>query len=271
MKTNTQHTGGQESDTLSAARKAVESAISQLTTIKHEPQAADVQNGERLGWLLDDLLRARLELELLDDEPELQGGTAHRVESCPDCSKPLGSNRGCAYCVADALRSQTPEPQMATDAEPADTLREIIDLCNDEILDTVATSLNRLEDARRKVPDADPQPLLDQAIIEAHNAVTAAFGKLGRGLRGAVQAPRGGAPGAKTASGSVSERRPCDHRDADAYLAKGEEALAVCLEVDGQEFIDDESGALLSRSLTRAWSAVRMARLELRPSKGGEQ
>lgn len=44
------------------AIKAVESALTQATTLKDEPEAEDVRNGERLGWLLDDLLTARAEL-----------------------------------------------------------------------------------------------------------------------------------------------------------------------------------------------------------------
>lgn len=72
-----------------------------------------------------------------------------------------------------------------SDAEPpADTLRKAVDLCMDEILDDLGMALGRLEDARRARPDGDPGPLLDQAVMEAHNAVTAAFRKLALALRG---------------------------------------------------------------------------------------
>lgn len=206
MKTNTSAhnppTFRPDEELVLRARHAIERAITNLSVIRSEPDAGDVTSGERSAWLLDDLLTVRLQLELLDDAPELQGGTAHPVKPCPDCSKPLGTDRACAFCVSSALRNQTPEPEMA---------------------------------------DAVPQPKTGSSAVSEQP---------------------------KTASHPA---RGCDHRDADDYLAKGEEALATCLEVDGQEFVDDESGALLSRSLTRAWSAVRMARLELRGSKGGDQ
>jgi len=133
-----------------------------------------------------------------------------------------------------------------------ETLRQAIDLCNDEILDDIATALGSLEDALTADPDADPQPHLDQAIMVSHNAVTAGFRKLARWLRDGAPVP------------SRETAPPCDHRDALDYLAKAGDALATALEVDGQDAVDAESGALRSRALTRAWSAVRMARLELR-------
>lgn len=52
------------------AIKAVESALTQATTLKDEPEAEDVRNGERLGWLLDDLLTARAELLLAQQQNE---------------------------------------------------------------------------------------------------------------------------------------------------------------------------------------------------------
>lgn len=130
------------------ARHAIERAITNLTVIRSEPDACDVASGERSAWLLDDLLTVRLQLELLDEDPDLQGGIPHEV------------------------------------TEPTDALRQAVDLCSDEIGDDIGMALGRLEDARRKAPGADPGPLLDQAVMESHNAVTAAFRKLALALRG---------------------------------------------------------------------------------------
>lgn len=83
-------------------------------------------------------------------------------------------------------------------APQPDSLRASVDLCMDEILDDLGMALGRLEDARRASPDADPQPILDQAVMESHNAVAAAFGKLGRSLRHLT-------PKSPTISGFASE------------------------------------------------------------------
>lgn len=333
MKTNTQHTHGQETDTLrtnpapidraawACALEWAQQAEIELANAVEYASEDDLDGSSWHDFVRPALLKAYtgarhavkhlVPMEPLDDEPDLQGGIPHEV--CPDCSELLGTNRGCAFCVSSALRNQTPEPEMV-EGEPADALRQAVDLCSDEIGDDIATALGKLEDARRKAPDADLQPILDQAVIEAHNAVTAGFRRLGRGLRaeGAQVAENSETRAAvdpveafaaasakvetvllkaigdleqtmveaieqirtttasqpKTGSSPVSGR---SNVDADNYLAKGEEALATCLEVDGAEFIDDESGALLSRSLTRAWSSVRMARLELRGPKGDAQ
>lgn len=128
-----------------------------------------------------------------------------------------------AYDEEDERGQSAAEP-------PADALRKAVDLCNDEIIDDIATALGRLEDARRARPDADPQPILDQAVMESHNAVTAAFRKLGRSLRSADRVQV--AQNMQVPCPPVELPSPAEQLDGDEYDDRCAAAIARAMAAD---------------------------------------
>lgn len=71
MKTNTSARSGQiliDAHLLNQALEAIDKALDQTSTMAIEPDAVDVQDGTRLEWLTDDLLKARWALRVISSD-----------------------------------------------------------------------------------------------------------------------------------------------------------------------------------------------------------
>lgn len=136
--------------------------------------------------------------------------------------------------------------------------------CSQQSMSLALEALDNAAALRHAVGSDNPPPCFEflvSNLLDLHSALRALAAELRPGAGD-------GAPVVEARAVVTAE--PCDHRGAGAHLSRAEDGLGLALEVIGQGEVCDESWKLLQESVTKAWSGVRLAKVELGLRQGDE-